>query len=206
MDIYIKPIKKATITQRRLVYLEDIAEIYAPQQNMQTLSKLPVFSIPSAQEETYLISVLDLVQKITQCVQNATVSNLGEMDILIEYHPKQQKSNPFMVWSKILFVSAVLFFGAATTIMCFHSDTQIPLIFQNYYKIFLGENQELPPLLTVPYSIGLVIGIGVFFNHFSKIAMSKDPTPIEVEMTTYEDETVRSTIEQLSRKQKEQAQ
>lgn len=203
MDIYIKPVKKTKIIQKRIVYLEDIAEIYAPQQYMQTLSKLPVFSIPSAQEETYLLSVLDLIQKITQCVQNATISNLGETDILVEYYPKQSKNNPIITWSKIVFVSAVLFFGAATTIMCFHSDTQIPLIFQNYYKIFLGESQELPPLLTIPYSIGLVVGIGVFFNHFSKIAMSKDPTPIEVEMTTYEEETVLSTIEQLSRKQRE---
>lgn len=203
MDIYIKPVKKTKVIQRRIVYLEDVAEIYAPQQYMQTLSKLPVFSISSSEEETYLLSVLDLVQKIIQCIQNATISNLGETDILVEYHPKQPQTNPILIWSKILFVSAVLFFGAATTIMCFHSDTQIPLIFQNYYKIFLGENQELPPLLTIPYSLGLVVGIGVFFNHFSKIAMSKDPTPIEVEMTTYEDETVRSTIEQLSRKQKE---
>lgn len=203
MDIYIKPIKKTNIVQRRIVYLEDIAEVYAPQQYMQKLSKLPILSISSSQEETYLVSVLDLVQKITQCVQNATVSNLGETDILIEYHPKPKQTNPWILWGKILFISSVLFFGAATTIMCFHSDTQIPLIFQNYYKIFLGENQELPPLLTIPYSIGLVVGIAVFFNHFSKLAMSKDPTPIEVEMTTYEDETIRSTIEQLSRKQKE---
>ena len=108
-----------------------------------------------------------------------------------------------MQWGKILFVSAVLFCGAATTIMCFHSDTQLPLIFQNYYAMAYGENAELPKLVTIPYSIGLVVGILVFFNHFSKFALSKDPTPIEVEMTTYEKETITSTIEQLGRKKRE---
>ena len=101
---------------------------------------------------------------------------------------------------KILFVSVILFCGASTTIMCFHSDAQLPLIFQNFYYMFYGENKELPLLLAVPYSIGLGVGILVFFNHFSKFAMSKDPTPIEVEMTTYEKETIQSTIEQLNRK------
>lgn len=205
MEIYIKPVKKMQMIQRKLVYLEDVAEIFAPIEYMEQLRHLPVLQISSNQEQSYLLSVLDLVRQITAVVPNATVSSVGEVDILVEYHPKPLNQSKLWLWSRILFVSAVLFCGAATTIMCFHSDAQIPMIFQNYYQIFYGKTEELPMILTIPYSIGLVVGILVFFNHFSKIALSQDPTPIEVEMTTYENETVVSTVEQLSRKKREQS-
>ncbi|MCI7656597.1 stage V sporulation protein AA [Anaerotignum sp.] len=202
MDIYIKPMQKAQITGRRIVYLSDVAEIYTGDACLGELEKLPVFQIPEAAENMYLLSVLELVQAITALYPKATVSNVGESDILLSYTPQPKKEKKLILWGKILFVSAVLFCGAATTIMCFHSDAQLPLIFQNYYAMAYGESQELPKLVTIPYSIGLVVGILVFFNHFSKFALSKDPTPIEVEMTTYENETITSIIEQLDRKKR----
>jgi stage V sporulation protein AA len=97
-------------------------------------------------------------------------------------------------------VSAVLFVGAATTIMCFHTDVQLPLIFQNIYYIFYGENREMPAILSIPYSIGLGLGIIIFFNHFSEASLTEDPTPIEIEMTTYEKETNASVIDFLGRR------
>ncbi|MBQ9091777.1 MAG: stage V sporulation protein AA, partial [Anaerotignum sp.] len=84
--------------------------------------------------------------------------------------------------------------------MCFHTDTQLPLIFQNIYYIFFGENKDMPALLSIPYSIGLGLGIIIFFNHFSKISLTEDPTPIEIEMTTYEKETNASVIDFLGRR------
>lgn len=202
MDIYIKPMEKVQIIGRKIIYLSDVAEIYAEGVSQSQLEKLPVFQISENKENMYLLSVLELVQSIKKQYPKAVVSNVGESDILISYAPKPKKEYKFVLWGKILFVSAVLFCGAATTIMCFHSDTQLPLIFQNYYAMAYGESQELPKLVTIPYSIGLVVGILVFFNHFSKFALSKDPTPIEVEMTTYEKETITSTVEQLERKKR----
>ena len=206
MDIYIKPMEKVQMVGRKIIYLSDVAEVYAGDSCQGALEKLPVFQVPENTENMYLISVLELVQAITALYPKATVSNVGESDILLSYAPYTKKENKLILWSKILFVSAVLFCGAATTIMCFHSDTQLPLIFRNYYAMAYGENTELPKLVTIPYSIGLVVGILVFFNHFSKFALSKDPTPIEVEMTTYEKETITSTIERLGRKKREEKQ
>lgn len=204
MDIYIKPSQKTQIVGKKLIFLTDVAEIYAEKNITQKLEYLPVYRISSDTEKTYLISVLDLIQVISAAVPQASISNLGAEDVLLEYLPKPRKENKLFVAGKILFVSAVLFCGAATTIMCFHSDTQLPLIFRNYYYMFYGENQDLPLILVLPYSIGLLTGILVFFNHFSKLAISKDPTPIEVEMTTYENETITSMIEQLSQEKKKE--
>ena len=58
-------------------------------------------------------------------------------------------------------------------------------------------------LLSIPYSIGLGMGIIIFFNHFSKFSLTDDPTPIEIEMTTYEKETNASVIDFLEKKRNE---
>lgn len=200
MDIYIKPVEKAQIIQEREVLLRDIAEVFVGGQTAGEAEKLVVFRIPETGEKTYLLSVVDIIKVLNQKWPDATISNVGEMDILIEYLPTATKRNPLWLAAKVFFVSLVLFVGASTTIMCFHSDTQVPLVFENIYYMFFGENKEIPKLLSIPYSIGLGLGIIVFFNHFSKFSLTKDPTPIEIEMTTYEKETNASVIDYLNRR------
>jgi len=86
--------------------------------------------------------------------------------------------------------------------MSFHSDAQIPKVFQNYYEIFFGEYKEDPLIIEIPYSIGLALGIIVFFNHFGGKKITNDPTPIEVEMSVYETEIVDTVIEYLNKNKK----
>lgn len=200
MDIYIKPVEKAQIVEKREVLLRDIAEVHIGGQTAGEAEKLVVFRIPEARKKTYLLSVVELIRVLNQKWPDATISNVGEMDILIEYHPKAERGSSLWLAAKVAFVALVLFVGASTTIMCFHSDTQLPLIFQNVYYMFFHENKELPALLSIPYSIGLGLGIIIFFNHFSKKSLTDDPTPIEIEMTTYEKETNASVIDYLNRR------
>lgn len=202
MDIYIKPNEKITITGRKIVYLKDVGEIWIPGQTTASLENLVVYQIPEDTEKTYLISVIDIIKAITLKFPDATVNSVGEMDILLTYQKQYKQQNKVWLYSKIVFISLILFTGASTSIMSFHSDAQIPKIFQNYYYIFFGEYNDMPLILAIPYTIGLAIGIILFFNHFSKIYVTKDPTPIEIEMTTYEKETNTSIIDALNRKQK----
>ena len=55
-------------------------------------------------------------------------------------------------------------------------------------------------ILEVSYSVGITIGILVFFNHFGKRRFSVDPTPMEVQMRLYEDDVNNTIIEDASRK------
>ena len=58
-------------------------------------------------------------------------------------------------------------------------------------------------LLEVTYSIGIIIGILVFFNHFGRKRFSVDPTPMEVEMRLYENDIQTTLVENYSRKGQE---
>ena len=56
--------------------------------------------------------------------------------------------------------------------------------------------------LEVSYSIGLAAGIIVFFNHIGGRRITKDPTPIEVEMRVYEKDVNDALIETADREGK----
>ncbi|GFI61552.1 hypothetical protein IMSAG049_00711 [Clostridiales bacterium] len=124
---------------------------------------------------------------------------MGETDIIIEYSQMPVKHNKAFDIAKIIFVCIVLFGGAMTAIMSFHSDAQMPAVFQNMYRIFFGIESTKPYIIYVPYSIGLTVGIIVFFNHFAGKYMTEDPTPIEVQMSTYEKEATDSIIDNLNK-------
>ena len=173
MDIYIRPVEKAQVVRNRNVRLKDVAEVFLDGQAADEAERLVVFQIPEEKKKTYLVSALDIIRKLSRKYPGATISNVGEMDILVEYLPEPEKKRPVWTAAKVLIISLILFAGASTTIMCFHSDAQLPLIFQNVYYIFFGENREMPAMLSIPYSIGLGLGIIIFFNHFSKITLTE---------------------------------
>ena len=54
-------------------------------------------------------------------------------------------------------------------------------------------------ILEVFYSIGLAAGIIIFFNHVGGRRITKDPTPIEVEMRIYENDVNKALIETADR-------
>jgi stage V sporulation protein AA len=161
--------------------------------------------INSDEDKCYLVSVIDIIRAINTALPGHTISNLGEMDTVVEFNKKTGKSNTLWQYIKIAFVSLLLLAGSTTAIMSFHSDAQIPIIFENYYYMFFNERIENPMIIDLPYSIGLAVGIIVFFNHFSGKKLTNDPTPIEVEMTSYENQVEDNIIDTLSTKKSKNA-
>ena len=146
----------------------------------------------------YLVSVTDIIKKIKKTYPDCTVNNVGAQDTVVQYATEKSKDNAFFKWLKIAFVVVVLLAGSATAIMSFHTDAQIPKVFENYYKIFYGKDKSNPLIIDIPYSIGLAAGIIVFFNHFFGKKVTDDPTPIEVEMSLYETEINETVLDVLN--------
>ena len=74
-------------------------------------------------------------------------------------------------------------------------------VFKEVYLVVLGEESPGFTILEMSYSVGLALGIIVFFNHFAVAKLSTDPTPIEVEMRLYEDNINKTLIQNDGRKE-----
>jgi len=198
MEIYIKPAKKASVAERKSIYVKDIAEVFAPDNILKKIKNIKLLEIKNEEKRNYLVTIIDIISAIDKALPGHTINNVGEMDTIIEYSPIRKKENKFLKILKIAFVTIILAGGSATAIMSFHSDAQMSTVFENYYYIFFNERVENPMIIDLPYSLGLALGIIVFFNHFSGKKITEDPTPIEVEMSVYESDVTDNIIDTLN--------
>ena len=130
------------------------------------------------------------------------IQNLGETDIIVTY--ENQKTPP-LLWHilKVILVSAVIFFGSAFSIMAFNNDVGVTKLFGQIYELIMGKKTDGFSVLEVTYSIGLAIGILIFFNHFGKKRFTVDPTPMEIQMRLYENDIQTTLVENAARQKKE---
>ncbi len=85
--------------------------------------------------------------------------------------------------------------------MTFNNDANVTDIFNEVYRLVMGAESDGRTPLEFGYSIGLAIGILVFFNHFAAWKLNTDPTPLEVEMRLYEENVNKTLIQNSGRKE-----
>ena len=149
-----------------------------------------------------IISVLQVVKLIQEKYPGYTVINLGEADAVVELVKVKKQKNIFM-WIKVILICLICFFGTAFTIIAFHNDIGITAVFAKFYENVTGNESRGFSVLEVSYTVGLASGMCIFFNHIGGRRLTKDPTPIEVEMRIYEDEVNRALIATAEREGKE---
>ena len=132
-----------------------------------------------------VFSVLKVIELIHEDYPNLDISNEGESDFIVEYVKSPEKP----VWMnclKTVILCILIFFGAAFTIMAFNNDVGVTDIFAKFYQQITGMESNGITELEICYSIGLAVGIIVFFNHVGHKKITHDPTPIQIEMRKYE--------------------
>ncbi len=189
--------------QTTSVTLGDIVEIECT--NSQIAAKLKclkILKIPPGKQKRYVVSILKIIEKIHEEYPSVEIQNMGAQDIIVTYEP-MQKHNQLLVCGKVFLVMVIVFIGAAFSIMAFNNDVDVSRLFSQIYGLVMGRPKKGYTILEASYSIGIVIGILAFFNHFGKKRFSVDPTPLEVEMRMYETEIQTTLIENYARKEQE---
>lgn len=183
------------------VLLKDIAKMSCSDRKI--VSRLKTLKIISVQEKTYgryVVSVLAIIEKIHEIYPQLEIVNLGEAQFLLTYRAPE-KVNKFCTILKVAFLCVGGFLGAAFAIMTFNNDVGITELFKQVYKQFTGNESNGFTALEISYSIGIAIGITVFFNHIFGRKLSEDPTPIEVEMKKFEKDINTMLIDTCTREE-----
>lgn len=148
------------------------------------------------------VSILRVISCIHEEYPDIEIYNLGESDFIVTFE-KQKTTGGFEHMLKAVGVVIISFTGSAFSIMTFNNDVAVKKIFSQIYELTTGMKSDGFTVIELFYSIGIIIGILVFFNHFGKKRFTVDPTPIEVEMRLYENDLQTTLIEDYSRKEQE---
>lgn len=194
-------ISEITEVHHKEVQLKDVADVYCDDSAvMNKCNALRIKTIHSDRNKRYIESTLDVIKKLVEMDPAISVNNVGKVDYIIDYH-KPKSPNWVWQWMKTIFVCVICYCGAAFAIMTFNNDVSVTDVFKEIYKIIMREESNGFTILEVSYSVGLAVGIVGFFNHFAKIKINTDPTPLEVEMRLYEDNISKTLIQNEGRKE-----
>lgn len=188
--LYLKIGKNVVVTDRR-VTLGDVAKMECTDQAaLRQIRQKKLYSFRAEDDKKkkntlVVFSVLKVIELIHEDYPNLDISNEGESDFIVEYVKSPEKP----VWMnclKTVILCILIFFGAAFTIMAFNNDVGVTDVFAKFYQQITGMESNGITELEICYSIGLAVGIIVFFNHVGRKKITHDPTPIQIEMRKYE--------------------
>ncbi|MCM1266600.1 MAG: stage V sporulation protein AA [Bacteroidales bacterium] len=199
--IYLKAEQNVEV-QTPEVCVKDIGKLTCSDPHVQAKARsLKLWTFREGAGKRQVISVLKVIEEIEKACPGVSVESLGETDVLVEWIDVDRHKGAAQ-WCKLAFVSLVSFFGTAFTIMAFHNDIGINDVFSKLYQMVTGLKSDGYGILELSYSVGLAVGITVFFNHIGGRRITKDPTPIEVEMRVYEKDVNQALIETADREGK----
>ena len=156
--IYLKAEQSSYVNHGK-IHIGDIASVFCEDKEIEKKIKnivLYEFDEKNEKEGRVFLSILLLIEKISEQIPYGEVRNTGETDMVI------------------------------------------------YYKaVFLGTKPDDPTFVELFYSVGLALGIFLFFNHVPGKKVTNEPTPIQVQMRLYEQDVNRTFLLGASRKGEE---
>ena len=198
--IYLKIDVHSLVTTEK-VYLKDVSKLEGVEEDLLfQIKEIELYEFEATTKKQLVVfSVLKVIELIHKNFPDLDIEPLGEEDFIIEY--KGRSTNK--VWLekiKLAAICVITFFGAAFTIMAFNNDISINGVFERFYMQMVVNQKPQVTELEVCYSIGIALGILIFFNHIGRKKITPDPTPIQVELRKYENDINETFIVNASRK------
>ncbi|WHY84507.1 stage V sporulation protein AA [Neobacillus novalis] len=180
--IYIRMRNRVQSKPDEKVLLKDVAQIIAPEAVLSNLKSMMVHQLTQTDRNIVIIDVMKVINMITTRFGELEIQTIGPAQTIIEVtFKKKGVSIPFF-----LLIWFLLFFGSAMAIMNFHDDVSMRSVQEKIYTIITGKKEAKPLLFQIPYSLGLGLGMILFFNHVFKKRLNEEPSPLEVEMFNYQ--------------------
>lgn len=164
------------------VKLGDVAQLAGDAFVVEALQNEIVYKITAHDKTHVVIDVMKIIEIIRRKAAHIQINLLGSGQTLVEIIYEKKKVHPVffgLVW-------LLLFIGAALAIIYFHEDVSMQQVHQRLYYMITGEFNAQPLLFQIPYSLGLGLGMVLFFNHVFQKRINEEPSPLEVEMFQYQ--------------------
>ncbi|WP_044896452.1 stage V sporulation protein AA [Bacillus alveayuensis] len=172
--IQVKPNEKITINK--------LATVIGDPQLKEQIENLEIHQVQKHDKSIIVIDAIQIIQKIYTLNDEIEIQTLGPTQTVVEVVYKKKDVSKVL----LVLVWLLLFVGSGMAIMNFHEDVSMQKVHIRLYKIITGEVNKKPLLFQIPYSIGLGLGMILFFNHVFRKRINEEPSPLEVEVFNYQ--------------------
>lgn len=183
--LYLHFVERLQVREKEVVTLGKVAALYIEDKSIkETLQQLPLHVVSKSDGRFSVLSPLTVIEKIHTLDPKINVISSLQTEIVLE----QKDPNKLLKSVWIFFIWWLLFIGSGLAIMNFHEDVSMEAVHEKLYYLLTGEKSKHPYALQIPYSIGIAVGMILFFNHIFKKRFNDEPSPLEVEMFNYQED------------------
>lgn len=180
--VYLRLKKKVRVSPGQKLRLGDIAQVLADESVM-SIVRLEVYQSSLQDGNLVVVDVLDVIERIRRVHPELDIRSVGPAQTIIETEVRRRI--PPTVWVAMIWL--LLFVGSGLALMNFHTDVSMKSVHQRIHYLVTGKHEARPLVLQIPYSLGIGVGMILFFNHLFKRRFNDEPSPLELEMFLYQE-------------------
>lgn len=180
--LFLRLRKRLVIREKDVILLGDICQLYWDGEREDKLRRIPVYQVKKEDGNLIIIDIMQVIRKLRQMYPEVHLEVQGTSQIIVEVESPIKRANLFIV----SFVWLILFIGSGLAIMNFHADVSMLEVQQRLYQLITGQYEKRPLLLQIPYSLGIGLGMILFFNNIFRKRFNEEPSPLDVELFLYQ--------------------
>jgi len=181
--VYMKMRHRVQVYPDATVSIGDIAQIMTSSDYLyHAIKNRVVYRVRKSDKNFVVIDAMKVIDEIMRFNPAIDIQMVGPAQTIVEVVYKKKRLS--VIYFALIWL--LLFVGSGLAIMNFHEDVSMQEVHQKLYTLITGETEEKPLLFQIPYSIGLAIGMILFFNHVFRKRINEEPSPLEVEMFNYQ--------------------
>ena len=174
--IYVQLASRAKVPLGQPLRLADAARVLGP-------DEAAALALPCPDKEgIWKLQAIDVTRLLQASWPEEEITLLGA-DVCYMH---RVKVNDHDRWRPLRTLAAflILCLGSALGMAWFHSDVDMPQAQYAVYEAITGEAPRDGRLITIPYVIGVTLGVAVFYS----LPARSSTTPLEVKLTAYEED------------------
>ena len=180
--VYLRMRHRVQVKPNQLIKIGDVAQVIAKADIREQITQTPIHQVKPSDKNLIVIDVMKILETLYMKYPSIDLQSIGAAQTILHVIIHKRK----LATVYLLFIWLLLFIGAGLAVMNFHEDVSMQEVHQKIFAIVTGREVTKPLLLQIPYSIGLGLGMILFFNHVFKKRLNEEPSPLEVEMFNYQ--------------------
>lgn len=180
--LYIRLKKSVMVEADSTIKLNDIAHLSGNSSLVNNINNTFIYKLSEEDQNVSVIDGFVVIEQLVAKYPDIDIQQIGPDQTIIRIK-KDAKKTPILLVSLIWML---LFIGSSMAIMNFHYDVSMQEVQQKLHFLLTGTEEKYPLWMQIPYSIGLGVGMILFFNHLFKKRFNEEPSPLEIEMFKYQ--------------------
>jgi len=174
--IYVQLSSRVKIVTGQTLHLGDAARIIGPE----GIEHLPL-SCPD-QPGIWKLQALDVTRALRKACPQEAITLMGADVCYVHRVIEKKRDITRLLRTAAAFL--ILCLGGALGLAWFHSDVDMPHAQLAVYEALTGTQPRDIRLITIPYAVGVALGVAVFYALPARSAT----TPLEVKLTEYQED------------------